>query len=352
MKVGLVLGAGGLVGVAHHVGVLRALEQEIGFVADKADLVVGTSAGAAIGAYVRSGWSTEDLWRRIATLDEAAPEGAAGGPLDLLRRLVGSSYVAARSAVPVPTRLLFPSAPRVLRRVFPAGLFTMGAAPALLEHDLPPQWPARALWLCALDIRSGRREVFGRPEPEVPLVRAVLASCAIPGVYPPVAAQGTAYVDGGVHSLANLDLAGEFGCDVAICVAPMAYDLSAPPIATTSSVMRLWPAVSLRAERRAVRRAGTRVVVLAPTPPEIDAHGWNLMRADGLGSVARVAYEAVSRLVAGAELADLLTGDPLAAAAARQRGRRRRASRHGRGSTPITALRACPPSGGTRAMTR
>jgi predicted acylesterase/phospholipase RssA len=62
MDLGLVLGAGGTVGLAYHAGVLRALEHA-GVVPDDADLIVGTSAGSVAGAYMRSGWSTEELWQ-------------------------------------------------------------------------------------------------------------------------------------------------------------------------------------------------------------------------------------------------------------------------------------------------
>jgi NTE family protein len=63
MRIGLVLGAGGTVGLAWHAGVLRALEQVGGVVPDDADLIVGTSAGSVAAAYMRSGWSTEELWQ-------------------------------------------------------------------------------------------------------------------------------------------------------------------------------------------------------------------------------------------------------------------------------------------------
>src|SRR5688500_14253900 len=62
MKVGLVLGGGGTVGLAYHAGVLRALEQVGGLRPDDVDLMVGTSAGAVAAAYLRTGWSTEDLY--------------------------------------------------------------------------------------------------------------------------------------------------------------------------------------------------------------------------------------------------------------------------------------------------
>jgi len=62
MKTALVLGGGGLVGLAYHAGVLRALEVEAGFSPDDAELIVGTSAGSVMGAYLRTGMTTQDMW--------------------------------------------------------------------------------------------------------------------------------------------------------------------------------------------------------------------------------------------------------------------------------------------------
>ena len=61
-RLGLVLGAGGTVGLAWHAGVLRALEHA-GIVPDAADVIIGTSAGSVAAAYMRSGWTTEELWQ-------------------------------------------------------------------------------------------------------------------------------------------------------------------------------------------------------------------------------------------------------------------------------------------------
>ena len=62
-RVALVLGAGGTVGMAYHAGSLRALQLVGGVDPSGCDLIVGTSAGSVIGAYLRSGWTSEDLWQ-------------------------------------------------------------------------------------------------------------------------------------------------------------------------------------------------------------------------------------------------------------------------------------------------
>src|SRR3954466_6652323 len=127
-KVGLVLGAGGTVGMAYHAGVLHALHEVGGFAAEDADLVVGTSAGAVVGAYLRSGWTTDDFWRLAlgthpsidglaATDSPQVLEPAWRDPVTLMRRGLGSAYVAGRTFVRVPAGWL--RVPTVLGRVFP-----------------------------------------------------------------------------------------------------------------------------------------------------------------------------------------------------------------------------------------
>lgn len=296
MKLALVLGAGGLVGVAHHAGVVCALAEELGFDDEHADLVIGTSAGSAIAAYLRSGWTPRSLLERTAELHEAAPGPIGAGALDLIRHGIGSAYVVARASVRVPSVLSLPPA-ALLRRAFPAGVATMGRGPGMLDRDLPRTWPERDLWLATYDLVARRRVVLGRAgEPYVALSTAVRASCAIPGVYAPVRAADGVLVDGGTWSLTNLDLASLAGCDTVLCVAPMAFDPGRPP----ETRDRLIREVSTRALFRAtdrLRRQGIRVVTLAPGPREVAAQGINLMRSTGLEHVADVAYgETVAHL--------------------------------------------------------
>ena len=104
--VGLVLGAGGTVGLAYHCGVLHALAQVAGVKPDEAELVIGTSAGSVIGAYLRAGWTTDDMWQFALgthpTLASMAPDElddrrraifvpAWATPRELARRGVGSA---------------------------------------------------------------------------------------------------------------------------------------------------------------------------------------------------------------------------------------------------------------------
>jgi NTE family protein len=311
VKLGLVLGAGGVVGLAYHAGVLHALEEEGGIPLASADLIVGTSAGAAIAAYLRSGWSTADFWKEALAGDGEGRDGWGdilapnfGSPLELVQRGVGSAYVLGRSVLRIPV----PAMPAVLGRAFPGGLFAMAESRDRLEAELPATWPKEALWLCAVDIGSGRRVVLGRDdETRIDLPRAVQASCAIPGIFPPVRVGDHVLVDGGAHSTTNLDLAAKAGCDLIIGVAPMAYDPAGSPGPVIQLARRV-PARALAQEAGLARRQGAQVLLLRPTAAEVRAHGINLMRGAGLDRTARDAYESTARSLATERFRRALAG--------------------------------------------
>jgi len=296
VKLALVLGAGGLVGVAHHVGVACALRDELGFDESHADVAIGTSAGSAVAAYLRCGWTPHQLLARASDLSDAAPAPLPGGTMQLVRHGIGSAYVLARATVRVPS--LLSVAPRpFLRRAFPAGILTMGTGPDILDRELPRAWPERPLWLATYDLVSRRRVVLGRlGEPYVPLSLAVRASCAIPGVYAPIRVADGVLVDGGAWSLTNLDLAALSGCDTVVCVAPMSYDPSRPPLGSDRAVREVATRFLVHATDR-LRRQGIRVINLSPGPREVAVQGMRLMRSTGLERVADVAYtESVAHL--------------------------------------------------------
>ena len=299
MKVGLVLGAGGTVGVAYHAGVLRAFE-EAGLAAERCDLLVGTSAGSVAAACLRSGWKAVDLAERITDSGLLGWRPAFRNPAQLVRRGVGSAFVLGRSALRLPA----PVVPRSLKRAFPGGLFSFSTAGQRMVGELPAAWPEEALWLCAVDISSGKRVVLGRPgSPAVPMSKAVLASCAIPGVYPPVGVGRRTLVDGGVHSTTNLDLAAKAGCDLVVGVAPMAFDTDRRP-GPARQLSRRGAARSLSAEVAYARKRGAEVLLVRPSPAELRVHGGDLMRADGLDRVVTSAYEATARLLGTSRFRD------------------------------------------------
>src|SRR3954471_13295365 len=173
-RVGLVLGAGGVVGQAYHAGVLAVLEHDCGFDAREADMIVGTSAGSVTGTLLRLGVSSGDLaaWtvkaplsgtdtfsRRMAQLPH--PLFAPLRPLDLLRRpmrLPGPHMVARAVTGPFQFR------PLTAALALPApGQHAIVAQVAALRELETSSWRERCLWICAVRRRDGHRVVFGRP---------------------------------------------------------------------------------------------------------------------------------------------------------------------------------------------
>ena len=277
-----------------------------GIEAADTDLIVGTSAGSVVGAYLRSGSTSEDIWQlamgthpSLADLTGEEQEArrralftpAWGSPVELVTRGLGSAYAASRSFLPLPDV----RPPAIVARHFPAGLFSMASAEEQLAEELGSDWPERPLLLTAFDLGSRRRVVLGDEDsPSVPLHRAVLASCAIPAVFRPVREAGMTLVDGGVASSTSLDLAIGRGVDTAIVVAPMAFDPSAAP----NPVVQLTRRIATRAlsrEARDARQVGIDVLIFRPCASEIAGHGRNLMRQDATEAITLAAYDCAAR---------------------------------------------------------
>lgn len=211
MKRALVLAGGGVAGIAWEIGVLRGIgdvDPELLTSLRGADVVIGTSAGSAVAAQITSGALIDDLYS--AQLSEHSSElevelnleelmarfvtaaAGANGPEDMRRRI---------GALALET----PTVSEPTRRV---------AIATRLPED---SWPDGALLLTAVDAETGQPAVFTK-DSGVDLVDAVAASCAVPGVWPPVTINGRRYIDGGVRSGTNADLAA--GCDRVLVVTP------------------------------------------------------------------------------------------------------------------------------------
>jgi NTE family protein len=312
MRIGLVLGAGGVVGMSYHAGVLHALREVGGVDPTAADLIVGTSAGSVVGTLLRTGWTPRDLWDRTLEPQEQTafatrPESAARRA----RRLVGSTYIATRSMVKVP----LPRMPGFVARRFPAGVFTNTDLRAQLFEVVPEAWPDEALWLVAVDVNTGQRVVLRRRGTTgATLQEAVLSSCAIPGVFPPVAVGRRLLVDGGAHSTTHLDLAATWGCDLILGVVPMAFDPKAAPGAARQLVRRI-PARAVAREARIARARGAQVLLVRPTSADLAVHGHDMMRPADPGAIARTAYEQTARLLETPRFRDVLAATATDAAA-------------------------------------
>jgi NTE family protein len=313
MKRGLVLGGGGLVGMGYHTGVFKALD-EWGIDLAGSDVMVGTSAGSVMAAYLASGWTIDDFYEyghgrhpeAQKRPEEQDPKSALFDPIatshqERARRAIGSAFAVVASRGLWRSGLKGRKPHNLLRKAFPAGLFSTEKTLARFREELPQEWPRPYLYICAADLYTGQRVAFGHPTaPEVPFPEAVLSSTAIPGFFPPVKLDGRQYVDGGIVSATSLDLAADAGCDTILCVAPLGYRIdpdARPRILTSPILVRNFFARQLAAEVRAARERGVEVLVIRPWTSELGKHGSNSMRHFDRAAVIESAREGTLRLL-------------------------------------------------------
>ncbi|MBA3417828.1 MAG: patatin-like phospholipase family protein [Geodermatophilaceae bacterium] len=255
----LVLGGGGITGIAWEIGLLAGLTAE-GVDLTTADVVIGTSAGSVVGAQVASGTSIEDLY--AAQLAGYGVEVAAHIGWALLLRY---GLTLLRSRDPQRYRV------RIGRLALRAKTVSPEQRLAVIASRLPsPNWPERALRVTAVDAASGEFQVFDRSS-GVPLVDAVAASCAVPGVYPPITIGSGRYVDGGVRSATNADLAD--GYERVVILAPMTTGLG-PLIGVHAHVEQLRPrsqVVAVSPDAAAVAAIGRNALDPARRVPAAEA---------------------------------------------------------------------------------
>ncbi|CAA9218616.1 MAG: hypothetical protein AVDCRST_MAG20-550 [uncultured Acidimicrobiales bacterium] len=324
--VGLVLGAGGVIGHAWHAGVVAALAEE-GWDARRADVVVGTSAGSVVAALLRADLDPSDIYAR-----------AVDQPLSPAGQRIVAAGLGSRPPIPPSFRPparggWAPAAPRtVLRALNPLnprfGLLT-GALPrgtndtAMISDGIgrlhAEGWPSATMWICAVRLRDGRRVAFGRDVPgevpdggpaQVPVGLAVAASCAIPGFFAPVAIDGVDHVDGGVHSPTNGDLLAAVRPRLVVVSSPMSMDRSALRGMRPDRALRLGHRTTLLREVGALRRAGSVVISLQPGPEDIAAMGppGTAMDPSRRGPVALQARETTLRRLQRKPVKDALAG--------------------------------------------
>ncbi|MEU4132819.1 patatin-like phospholipase family protein [Streptomyces wuyuanensis] len=247
----LVLGGGGLAGIGWEVGVLHGLA-EAGADVSSADLIVGTSAGSVVGAQLSSGLLTlpELYERQLADPDGEVPAGM--GPTVLARYVWGvlrsrdaEAYGARMGRLALSAR----TEPEEARRAI--------FAARLLTHEWPLE---RHLVVTAVEAATGQFRAFDR-DSGVGLLDAVGASCAVPGVWPPVTIGGRRFIDGGVRSSTNADLAA--GYATVVIVAPISVGGG--------------PVPSARAQASGLAAAGARVVLITPDRAARRAFGRNVL---------------------------------------------------------------------------
>jgi NTE family protein len=315
---GLVLGAGGVLGAAWTIGALTALQQEHGLDPRDAEVLVGTSAGSVLAAALGCGVGVDALLgHQLGTPPEG--DGPAfdydldtdsGGALPPLPRPgIGSARGVLRSAVR-PHRVTPMAA---LSAVLPQGRGSLEPIGRLVDGVCPRgAWAAHpATWIVGMDYDSGRRVVFGRDgSPHAALRQAVMSSCAIPGWYAPVRIGSRRYIDGGACSPTSVDVVRPLGLERVFVLSPMTslhYDAPATVAGRLERRFRRLSTKRVVREVEKVSSSGTDVVLLGPTPEDLEAIGANLMdprrRAAVLETSLRTSAQALRDAARGGSLA-------------------------------------------------
>jgi len=294
-RIGLVLGAGGVLGAAWMTGALPALQDRLPCPLNDAEVIIGTSAGSVIAAALRCRSSIDEMiaYQRgeaAGVLRDIAVSAVEDGPLPPRPQLrLGSPQLMLASLLK-PHRVhpaVGASAWLPRGRGQHAGLRAMLHAlhrhsrqQAAAQHG-PPRWVDRPTWIVAVDYESGQRVVFGSADaPPASLPDAVVASCSIPGWYQPVVIGGRRYVDGGVRSATSLGLIADAGVEEVYVLAPMASVESGSPRKPHERLERRlrWLLThALLRDANLLRSRGIRVTVVTPGPEDLAVMGVNLM---------------------------------------------------------------------------
>lgn len=264
-KRALVLGGGGPVGIGWESGIVSGL-MDRGVDLSQADLIAGTSAGSFIGANLAMGRNVMQLAETYIHEQQApVPSGQGGTQPPDLSILIGKLQEAVSGARPA----------QEVRAEIGAWALT---AKTITEEDfiasfggwfsrLPETaWPERNYACTAVDAADGSFLVWNQ-KAGIGLARAVASSCSVPGVYPPITIRGRRYIDGGIRSATNADIAKGYDAVLVVAVAARVTD---PVLAERFRK-------PLEKELNILRESGAQVELIMPDEASLDAFGQNLM---------------------------------------------------------------------------
>ena len=270
----LVLSGGGITGTAWELGVLFALE-ESGLNVTDAELIVGTSAGSSVGAQITSGLSLEELYhRQLKPIHETKER-----PVDFdghkFRQMMAAAIMSS------------PDSQTARALIGEAAL----AAPTMDEEErleimasrLPVhEWnPERKLVVNAVDAETGEWVKFDQ-DSGVPLLLAVSASSAVPGIYPPTTINNRRYIDGGMSSGTNADVAQGYDLVLIIVAEP---SMIAPAMGPTMH------RITFQEELSQLKASGSQVMVISPDAESLEAKGPNPLDATFRGASAEAGHK-------------------------------------------------------------
>ena len=310
--IGLVLGAGGVLGAAWMTGALVRLQERLPGPAAEVDLMVGTSAGSVLAAALRCGAPLAEItdWQRgnaTGQLSESAVLAAQEGPLPPLPYLRPGSLPLARAALTLQVPpwvgasgwLPHGRGQHTALRSLVSALHRRHHQHQADQHH----WVDGRTWIAAMDYDTGRRVLFGQPgAPPATLTDAVVASCSIPGWYTPAVIGGRRYVDGGVRSATSLGVLRGADVDEVWVLAPMASTEPDRPLRPHLRLERRLRQLITRAlirQAKLLRAEGKHVTIMTPGASDLAVMGANLMDGSRRQAVLEQSLRTAESALAG-----------------------------------------------------
>ncbi|MCE5215167.1 MAG: patatin-like phospholipase family protein [Methanobacterium sp.] len=270
----LVLSGGGITGTAWELGVLRGLKEGGVDVLDF-NLIVGTSAGSSVGAQLISGWGIEELYnlqmKPISETNESTVEFDGQKFREMMAAAIMSS----------------PDSQTARKRIGEAALNTKTMSEEerleIIASRLPNhQWNNKiSLIINVVDAETGEWKIFDK-DSDIPLLLAVTASSAIPGIYPPTTINGRRYIDGGMSSGTNADLAKD---------EDLVLILVSEPTMTAAAMGPTMHRITFEEELQVLKESGAEVMVITPDETSIKAKGINPLNPEKRRDAAQSGFK-------------------------------------------------------------